>query len=158
MSCDRAKVHAKPRSPWPWATSQSQSDEFCIDFPEAIAPLRWHKIIECSSVDPALSSVPSAFWRGMACKQAYQPVQRQLVLGTPSAVPIVSALCGVPCIVLSTSNCINGLVLLLLDPLYDGKLSHSSVSPCPRDHRPWWLSQDLNLGKVLYLAPEAAFS
>lgn len=88
----------------------------------------------------------------MACKQAYQLVQRQLVLGTPSAVPIVSALYGVLCIVLSTSHCIDGLVLLLLDPLNDGKLSRSSVSLCPRD-RPWWLSQDLNLGKVLGLAP-----
>lgn len=77
----------------------------------------------------------------------------EMVLGAPSALLIVSALYGVPCIVLSTSHCTDILVLLLLDPLNDGKLSHSSVSPCPRDHRPWWLSQDLNLGKVLCLAP-----
>lgn len=75
------------------------------------------------------------------------------MLGTPSAVPIVSALYGAPCIVLSTSHCVDGLVLLFLEPLNDAKLSHGSVSLCPRDHRPWWLSQDLNLGKVLCLAP-----
>jgi hypothetical protein len=155
VSCDRANAHLKSRSLWPLATNQFQSNESHVDFTEAIAPPRWHILIECARV--WFCPVLCVLCLLMTCAmQGQWSIQRQFALGTT-----LSCINSIGHLWLASYGSEHVTLYWLLNadrslsvvPLTDGKLSHSSVSQCPKDYIPGWLSQDLNLGKVLCLAP-----
>lgn len=133
VSCDRTKTHPKLRSPCPRTTRQSPNGESHIDSPEAITPPRWHVVIECASILSCPIFCVLCLLKRCGT-QAGRSIQRQFALGTTLVVSGVLAIYAESGIVLSSSSSTDSLMLLSPGPLHDSKLSHRSVSQCPRDH------------------------